>query len=90
MCAGPEQTKPLSTSRERSTIGKTPDVTPDHQTGEDDHWVYPSPQMFYNAMKRKGWRPQEDDMEAIVRIHNTVNEKTWREVLRWEALHKRQ
>ena len=27
-------------------------------------WVYPSEQMFYNAMKRKGWSPSEDDMTA--------------------------
>ncbi len=33
-------------------------------------WVYPSEQMFYNAMKRKGWQPSEDDMAAVVAIHN--------------------
>lgn len=33
-------------------------------------WVYPSEQMFYNAMKRKGWTPAEDDMAAVVAIHN--------------------
>jgi hypothetical protein len=33
-------------------------------------WVYPSEQMFYNAMKRKGWSPAEDDMAAVVAIHN--------------------
>lgn len=33
-------------------------------------WVYPSEQMFYNAMKRKGWTPSEDDMAAVVAIHN--------------------
>lgn len=33
-------------------------------------WVYPSQQMFYNAMKRKGWTPSEDDMAAVVAIHN--------------------
>lgn len=34
-------------------------------------WVYPSEQMFYNAMKRKGWSPAEDDMAAVVAIHNS-------------------
>jgi hypothetical protein len=33
-------------------------------------WVYPSQQMFYNAMRRKGWTPSEDDMAAVVAIHN--------------------
>jgi len=33
-------------------------------------WVYPSEQMFYNAMRRKGWTPSEDDMTAVVAIHN--------------------
>jgi hypothetical protein len=23
------------------------------------NWVYPSPQMFFNAMQRKGWTPKE-------------------------------
>lgn len=40
-------------------------VPPNMQT-----WVYPSEQMFYNAMKRKGWQPSEDDMAAVVAIHN--------------------
>ena len=37
-------------------------------------WVYPSEQMFFNAMKRKGWTPSEDDMVAVVAIHNTGGE----------------
>ena len=48
-------------------------------------WMYPSQQMFYNAMKRKGWNPDENDMNAVVAIHNAVNERAWREVLMWEA-----
>jgi cytochrome c heme-lyase len=49
-------------------------------------WVYPSEQMFYNAMKRKGWQPEEDDMRAIVAIHNTVNERAWAEVRPWNGV----
>ena len=76
-------------------------------------WTYPSEQMFFNAMRRKGWVPREDDMPrcgerlclrtlargthadshlaacSVVAIHNTVNERAWREVLAWEALHSR-
>jgi cytochrome c heme-lyase len=71
----PGQRVPLSTERQTSSI-------PKQQQG---YWEYPSPQMFYNAMKRKGWRPQEEDVNAVVAIHNAVNEKAWDEVRRWEA-----
>lgn len=58
-----------------------------HQPPGADHWVYPSPQMFFNAMKRKGYTPSEADMATVVMIHNTVNEQVWQHVLQWEALH---
>lgn len=29
----------------------------------------------------------EKDMKAVVAIHNTVNERGWREVQKWERLH---
>ena len=44
-------------------------------------------------MKRSDWLQgwqgvNEDDISAIVAIHNTTNERAWAEVLRWEiALH---
>lgn len=44
--------------------------------------------MFYNAILRKGWQPDEDDMNNVVAIHNAVNERCWQEVLKWEKLHK--
>ncbi|MCL4129224.1 UNVERIFIED_CONTAM: hypothetical protein GTU68_028198 [Idotea baltica] len=60
---------------------------------ENKNWVYPSPQMFWNAMLKKGWRWKDDDlsqkdMDNIIRIHNVNNELAWQEVLKWEALHK--
>lgn len=74
----PGQTKPLSTQRVKSTIPKAGD---DHST-----WTYPSEQMFYNALKRKGKADgvREADMEAVIKVHNSMNEKTWREVMEWE------
>lgn len=48
-------------------------------------WLYPSPRMFYNAMRRKGHGARPEDMEVIVTIHNMVNEQTWQAVLRWES-----
>ena len=51
-------------------------------------WRYPSEQMFYNAMKRKGWLPNADDMNTVVQIHNAVNERCWREVCFWQSINK--
>lgn len=48
-------------------------------------WVYPSQQMFFNAMRRKGWSPDERDMASVVAIHNAVNERAWQEVVAWES-----
>jgi cytochrome c heme-lyase len=35
-------------------------------------------------MKRKGWKPNEDDMNLVVAIHNAVNEQAWVEVVKME------
>ena len=80
----PDQPFPLSTARVTSNIPKVSE--------KDENWVYPSPQMFWNAMLRKGWRWKDDalspaDMDNIVRMHNINNELAWFEVLKWEALH---
>jgi cytochrome c heme-lyase len=72
----PAQRAPLPTAAVSSTIPKG---------GEKDEgatWVYPSPQRFYNAMKKKGWNPQEHDMDNIVQIHNHINERCWLQVPR--------
>eukprot|EP00112_Aurelia_sp_Birch-Aquarium-sp1_P017015 Seg3907.3 transcript_id=Seg3907.3/GoldUCD/mRNA.D3Y31 product="Cytochrome c-type heme lyase" protein_id=Seg3907.3/GoldUCD/D3Y31 len=73
----------LPTGRETSTIPRG---------GTEQNWVYPSQQMFWNAMLRKGWKWEkddlkQDDMDNIIRIHNTNNEQAWQEVLKWEAFH---
>ena len=51
----------------------------------DEFWMYPSQQMFWNAMLNKGWRWNEKDISAndmahIIRIHNVNNEAAWNEV----------
>ena len=43
----PDQPFPLATNRVKSTIPKA-----NAEAGET--WVYPSPQMFWNAMLKKG------------------------------------
>lgn len=76
----PGQQKPLSTDRAASTIPKS---------GDDDEstWIYPSPQMFYNALKRKGKSTdvEESDIPTVVAVHNKMNEATWAEIRQWEA-----
>ena len=42
---------------------------------ESGNWIYPSQDMFFNAMKRKGHDAQSADMATIVPIHNAVNER---------------
>ncbi|KAI8773847.1 holocytochrome c-type synthase-like [Biomphalaria glabrata] len=79
----PDQPFELPIQRAVSSIPKA---------GSDENWVYPSPQMFWNAMLRKGWRWKDDDVSAqdmnnIINIHNANNELAWREILKWEALH---
>ncbi|XP_030612770.1 holocytochrome c-type synthase isoform X4 [Archocentrus centrarchus] len=79
----PDQPFDLSIKREESTI-------PRH--GTEKNWVYPSEQMFWNAMLRKGWRWRDDDLDKgdmtnIIKIHNQNNEQAWQEILKWEALH---
>ncbi|XP_011685809.1 PREDICTED: cytochrome c-type heme lyase [Wasmannia auropunctata] len=84
----PDQPFPLPTDRQVSTIPKAIGQ-------EGEFWIYPSQQMFWNAMLRKGWRWKNDDisqkdMDDIIKIHNANNEQAWLEVLKWEALHARE
>ncbi|KAI9915497.1 hypothetical protein PsorP6_008509 [Peronosclerospora sorghi] len=77
----------LSQARAVSSIPKG-DFTPEHQSGTNaDKWEYPSEAMYFQAMKRKGWAPNAEQMKTIVAIHNAVNEKSWQEVLKWESFH---
>ena len=39
------------------------------------------------SFSTQGWDPRQDDMKSVVAIHNSVNERAWREVMAWEALH---
>jgi cytochrome c heme-lyase len=79
------QTKLLSTSRAVSSIPKS-DYTPNHQPKGIERWVYPSEQQYFNAMKRKGFNPSENDVPVILAIHNVVNEQGWSKIKEWESL----
>ncbi|KAM5148684.1 holocytochrome c-type synthase isoform 1-T3 [Mantella aurantiaca] len=82
----PDQPFPLALSREESNIPRAQ---------SDKNWVYPSEQMFWNAMLRKGFKWKEEDinpkdMNNIIKIHNQNNEQAWSEILKWEALHAKE
>ena len=69
----------LSKEREKSSIPKT---------GSENTWVYPSPQQFYNALLRKNKDPEADSMDAVVFVHNVVNEETWHAIMDREKMYQ--
>jgi cytochrome c heme-lyase len=73
----PGQTLPLDTTRTVSSIPMAEQV-------DSKYWIYPSEQMFFDAMRRKNWDPKEVDMKTVVPIHNAVNERAWSQILEWE------
>jgi cytochrome c heme-lyase len=75
-----DQRMQLGLDRETSTIPRA--------ESQDKLWVYPSEQMFFNAMKRKNWDAKEEDMAVVVPIHNAVNEMAWKKILEWEKMHQ--
>ncbi|KAI9696983.1 MAG: Cytochrome c1 heme lyase [Candelina mexicana] len=84
----------LASEREISTIPRAGLVEEggkpannEQETGKDSvsgNWIYPSEEMFFNAMRRKNYDPKTEDMKAIVPIHNAVNERAWAEIKEWE------
>lgn len=72
----PHQTIALPLDRETSTIPKGDGA---------GNWEYPSPQQMYNAMLRKGYTDTpQDAVEAMVAVHNFLNEGAWGEIREWE------
>ncbi|KIW32884.1 uncharacterized protein PV07_04397 [Cladophialophora immunda] len=51
------------------------------------NWEYPSPQQMYNAMLRKGYTDTPaEHVEAMVAVHNFLNEGAWAEIEEWERI----
>ncbi|EER28323.1 cytochrome c heme lyase, putative [Coccidioides posadasii C735 delta SOWgp] len=73
----PNQSVDLPVERELSSIPRA--------DGAGGNWEYPSPQQMYNAMLRKGYTdtPQHA-VEAMVAVHNFLNEGAWEEIVQWE------
>ncbi|KAM5184613.1 holocytochrome c-type synthase-like [Callospermophilus lateralis] len=85
----PNQTPALDKPFALSTLREESSIPP---ADSEKKWVYPSEQMFWNAMLRKGWKWRDADisqknMYNIIKIHNQNNEQAWKEILIWEALH---
>lgn len=76
----PGQRTVLSTERVVSHI-------PKGGSAAGDTWTYPSPQMFYNALARKGKGVadvDEAELDTVVAVHNNMNERAWNLVVNWE------
>jgi len=79
----------LSTSREVSSIKRTLSSDEDPTIpASSPKWIYPSAQQFYNALVKKGFETDEDDVDSMVFVHNVLNEVAWKQVLEWEAKRK--
>lgn len=79
-------TKPTSlTSSHASTNSIPANAEHNSLTSSSGNWIYPSQRMFYDAMQRKQHDPHAPDMATVVPIHNAVNERAWKEILKWEA-----
>ncbi|KAL2845322.1 cytochrome c/c1 heme-lyase [Aspergillus pseudodeflectus] len=77
----PNQTLDLPVDRELSTIPRG---------DSEGNWEYPSPQQMYNAMLRKGYTDTpQDAVEAMVAVHNFLNEGAWNEIVGWERVFSR-
>jgi len=85
----PGQVNILPVTRAISSIPRDPSSSVDMGSSYADDakskWEYPSQQQFYNALMRKGWDTPEEHIEAMLAIHNNLNEEAWGEVLKWES-----
>jgi len=68
----------LSSERSKSDI---PSVS-------GDNWTFPSEKQFYKSARAKGHEVLPVDMTNVLAIHNAVNEQSWKEIMRYENLHR--
>eukprot|EP00834_Sanchytrium_tribonematis_P000046 NODE_2_length_91304_cov_0.692462.p46 type:complete len:205 gc:universal NODE_2_length_91304_cov_0.692462:47383-47997(+) len=83
-----DQKATLPVQRQISSIPKAENASGPGSTNADKNWHYPSPQQFYNALKKKNMAAPEEHIESMVDIHNFLNEEVWNEILKWENEHK--
>jgi cytochrome c heme-lyase len=76
-------TDPLSSASSPPHHASDPYLDPN-----SDKWIYPSPQMFFNALRRKGKDAPEEYIQVMVDIHNFLNEECWKKIEEWEKPHQ--
>lgn len=69
-------------------LGTTRTVSGIPKSNDEENWVYPSPQQYYNALARKNKNPEADTIDTMLFVHNVVNEVSWKQVLEWEDRYK--
>ncbi|PNS13971.1 hypothetical protein CAC42_6484 [Sphaceloma murrayae] len=81
-----DQSREVSTIPRAETVVSAVPANNEQESGasKSGNWIYPSEQMFFDAMKRKSYDPRAEDMKSIVPIHNAVNERAWAEIKKWE------
>lgn len=70
-------------SEERAALPANSEKDTGHDK-DSGNWIYPSQEMFFNAMQRKGHSANPSDMQNVVPIHNAVNERAWNQIKDWE------
>ena len=77
--------QPTTTTGVTKTTTKTTQDDQDDQSNKPSHWIYPSEQQFFHALRKKGWNDvTAHEIPSVLEIHNTVNERTWQQVVQWE------
>jgi len=80
-------TTPPPPNTSSSSSSSSHPIQEDESIKEDKTWVYPSPQQFFNAVKRKNPNDEikPEDVPAAVWIHNRLNDECWKEIMKWES-----
>jgi len=69
-------------------LSKERQVSSIPRAGTSGSWIYPSAQMFYNALRRKGEDIDTKALDAVISAHNACNERAWGRIMEWEQFHK--
>ncbi|CAD2099682.1 cytochrome c1 heme lyase, putative [Plasmodium vinckei] len=48
-------------------------------------WYYPSQNQFYKTTRKKGYSYTDEELAVALKIHNAVNEETWKKIMKKEA-----
>ncbi|SCP05966.1 cytochrome c1 heme lyase, putative [Plasmodium ovale] len=47
-------------------------------------WYYPSQNQFYRTTRKKGYSFSKEELDMALKIHNAVNEETWKKIMKKE------